>query len=132
MAGQSSEAAFSSLSWFLFRFFHPNYAEYRVIHFLADKGVHVVLFAVLAILLWQAMPQGPWKKAAIVLTGAFVGSCSEFLQSFYPGRDPAIRDVIINTAATALGLAICLAFSRWHRRRLMRRAAAEPAKLSAH
>lgn len=131
MAGQDSEQAFFSLSPLLFQFLHPTIAEYHVIHFAADKAVHVFLFAVLAVLLWQAMPQTPWKKAAIVVTGAFVGSCSEFLQSFYPGRDPAVRDVIINTAATALGLAICLGVSRW-RRRFQRRAPAEPAELNAH
>lgn len=116
-AGQDSEQAFYSLSTVLFRFLHPNYTEYRVIHFIADKGVHVTMFVVLAILLWQAIPRGHWKAAAILVAGGFVGSCSEILQSFYPDRDPAVRDVLINIGGTALGLAICFAVSRRYRHR---------------
>lgn len=116
-AGQDSEQAFYSLSSILFRYLHPNYSEYWIIHFLADKGVHITLFAVLAILLWQALSPIHWKMVVILVAGGFVGSCSEFLQSFYPDRDPAIRDVLINIGGTALGILICFMISRWLRRR---------------
>jgi VanZ family protein len=126
-AGVDSEQAFSSLSWILFKYLHPNYTEYRIIHFIADKGVHVTMFAVLAILLWQAIPRWRWKPAAILLAGGFVGSCSELLQRLYPNRDPAIRDVLINIGGTALGIAICFAISRWNGRGTRhKRIAAEP------
>lgn len=124
-AGQDSEQAFYSLSSILFRYLHPNYSEYRIIHFLADKGVHVTLFAVLAILLWQALSPFHWKIVAILLVGAFIGSCSEFLQSFYPDRDPAIRDVLINIGGTALGILICFVVSRWRRRSQFKKKPAE-------
>ncbi|MGH9583304.1 MAG: VanZ family protein [Bryobacteraceae bacterium] len=116
-AGQDSEQAFFSLSSILFKYLHPNYTEARVIHFLADKGVHVAMFAELAILLWQAIPEWRWKIVAILLAGGFIGSCSEILQSFYPDRDPAIRDVLINLGGTALGIGICFAALRFRRRR---------------
>ena len=76
---------------------------YSFVHLLADKGFHVTLFLVLAVLLWKALPPGSWKVAGILILGAIMGSASEFLQSFFPGRDPAIRDVLINIAGTAIG-----------------------------
>ncbi|MGH9620452.1 MAG: VanZ family protein, partial [Bryobacteraceae bacterium] len=123
MAGQGSQEAFVSLSSILFRYLHPSYTEYLIIHFLADKGVHVALFAVLGILLWQAIPAWRWKPVVILVVGAFVGSCSEFLQSFFPGRHAEIRDVLINVGGTALGLGICFAISRLRRHRRQHTAA---------
>jgi VanZ family protein len=120
-AAFDSERAFYSVSSVLFRYVHLNYTEYRMIHFLAEKWVHVTMFMVLAILLWKAIPQRPRKVGIILLVGAVVGSCSELLQSLFPDRDPAIRDVLINIGGTALGIAICLAISRWHRRRVLRK-----------
>lgn len=126
MAGRGSEAAFFSLSAVLFRYLHPSYTEYLVIHFLADKSVHVIMFAVLGILLWQAIPSWRWKLVIILAVGGVVGSCSEWLQSFFPGRDPAIRDVLINVGSTALGLIICSAISRLRRHRHPQRTSAGP------
>lgn len=88
---------------------HPSYGVW---HLLADKGLHVTLFTVLAILLWQAIPDVKWKVARVLGVGLVVGSCSEFLQSFFPDRDPAIRDVLINVSGTALGIVLSLAFRR--------------------
>jgi VanZ family protein len=76
---------------------------------LADKGVHVSLFFVLALLLWRILPDVQWKIARILLFGAAVGSASEFLQSFFPGRDPALRDVLINIGGTAVGIGVSVA-----------------------
>ena len=77
------------------------------LHFLADKGFHVGLFLILAILLWRTIPDGSWKIALILLFGLSIGSCSEFLQSFFPDRDPALRDVLINLGGTIAGIAVC-------------------------
>jgi VanZ family protein len=119
-AGESSERAFSSLSAILLRYFHVSDRVYWLFHFIADKGVHVTLFAVLAILLWQAIPQGRGKSVVILLAGGLVGSGSELLQRFFPDRDPAIRDVIINLGGTAFGLMLCWAVSRWQSRHTAR------------
>ena len=81
------------------------------VHLLADKGFHVTLFLILALLLWKIVPPGPWKIARILIAGGILGSASEFLQSFFPGRDPAIRDVLINVAGTAFGIALVTWFS---------------------
>ncbi len=89
-------------------------------HLLVDKGFHVSLFCVLAILLWFALPRGPDKQLWIVGCGAVVGSCSEFLQRFFPDRDPAIRDVFINIGGTVLGVLLCQAALGWRSRRRAR------------
>lgn len=114
LAAQWSERAFHFFSGLLFGGLGPNDPSYGLIHLLADKGFHVALFLILAILLWKAIPQGKWKIGTVLLFGAFVGSCSEFLQRFFPGRDPAIRDVLINVAGTALGVVVALAFAHIH------------------
>ena len=64
----------------------------RVPYLLADKGFHVFMFVILALLLARIF-SGP---TSVLLIAFFVGVCSEFLQRFFPGRDPAVRDVIIN------------------------------------
>jgi VanZ family protein len=87
-------------------------APYGIVHLLADKGFHVTLFCVLAVLLWQALRHSEKKIWVILLSGAAVGSCSEFLQRFFPGRDPAIRDVLINIGGTAIGIAFCIVVTK--------------------
>ncbi len=93
----------------------PESQSYTIVHLTADKGLHVTLFCVLAILLWKALGKVPRKPALILLSGAIVGCGSEILQSFFPDRDPAIRDVIINIGGTALGLLIVQAGLRFRK-----------------
>lgn len=111
LAGQSSEQAFSALSHLLTHL-QPGTSSYDVVHLLADKSVHICLFAVFAILLWGALGNASKKITWILLIGAFIGSCSELLQNFFPGRDPAIRDVVINIGGTALGVMVRIAISK--------------------
>ena len=77
------------------------------LHFIAEKSVHVTLFFVLGLLLIHmydgSRPQRFWKAA---VTGLIIGSLSEYLQSFFPDRDPAIRDVLINFVSASIGAAI--------------------------
>ena len=114
LAGKTSEQLFSYLSELLFPELHTETSSYATLHFVADKGVHVFLFCVLGILLWKELSKmGVGRKiATALLLGAIVGSCSEILQRFFPGRDPAITDVLINVGATAIGLAGCVFFAR--------------------
>lgn len=109
LAGRLSEQVFATLSNLLFQGWRSIPGPDHPIHFVAEKGVHVTLFAVLAVLLWQALPDLPRKLGYVILAGTAVGCGSEFLQRFFPGRDPALRDVCINVSATALGALI----SRW-------------------
>src|SRR5581483_11529373 len=107
LASRWCEALFGCVSRLLFQHVFPTPSSYDWIHLLADKGLHVTLFCVLAVLLWQVNPRLSRKSIAIIACGAIIGSCSELLQRFFPGRDPAIRDVFINIGGTALGAAIC-------------------------
>ncbi len=112
LASEWCENGFSHLSAVFFGQLHAHSTPYDLVHLLADKGLHVTLFCILAILLWQALANMRRKVITILLCGAIVGSCSEFLQRFFPGRDPAIRDVLINIGGTALGMAICALSTR--------------------
>lgn len=114
LAGQSSEEAFSALSH-LFTHLQPGTSSYDVVHLLADKSVHIALFTVFAVLLWRALAEVARKVLWILLIGAFIGSCSELLQNFFPGRDPAIRDVLINIGGTAFGVILSALTSKLHR-----------------
>jgi VanZ family protein len=106
LAAEWCEGGFSYVSTLLFSNVRPDTSSYSWLHLLADKGLHVTLFVVLALLLWKAIPAVRGKAAAVLFVGLVVGSCSEFLQRFFPGRDPAIRDVLINLAGTAIGVLV--------------------------
>jgi VanZ family protein len=108
LAGKESEQAFAYLSSLLFPHLPHDSSSFGAIHLIADKGVHVTLFTVLGTLLWIVLPDTPRKITNCLLFGAVVGSCSEMLQSFFPDRDPAIRDVLINTFGTAVGVVISI------------------------
>jgi VanZ family protein len=84
-----------------------------VLHLIADKGFHVFMFAVLALLLSQVFEARTRSTAASVLVIAgVVGISSEVLQAFFPDRDPAIRDVLINFSGALLGVLINLQVPR--------------------
>lgn len=127
LASQWAEHFFSFLSEDLFSSVDRNSSSYGVLHLIADKGFHVSLFCVLAILLWLALRNGIRKPWIIILCGAVVGSSSEFLQRFFPDRDPALRDVLINIGGTAFGVAVCIAASR-----IQRRLTRQPSEVAKH
>jgi VanZ family protein len=105
-ASRWCESAFASLSEFLLSGIPRDSTSLGVIHLIADKGLHVTLFAVLALLLFRALVNPQGKTVRILSFGLLVGCCSEYLQSLFPDRDPAFRDVVINVAGTGLGIVI--------------------------
>ncbi len=107
LASKWAEGLFNFISSEFLSGLHPDSPSFGIVHLLADKGFHVSLFCVLAILLWLAVMHGGRKWLLILLAGASVGACSELLQRFFPDRDPAVRDVLINIGGTALGLIVC-------------------------
>ena len=119
-AGQFSEQGFRYLSQAFLGQAPAKTQSYNLFHLLADKSVHVTLFCVLAMLLWKAIPASPRKGLLILLCGVIVGSCSEFLQRFFPDRDPALRDVLINIGGSALGLLISRSLASWSGRSILR------------
>ena len=100
------ESAFSYLSGIFMSQVPRDSSPFGAVHLLADKGLHVTLFAILAVLLFRAMENPRVKVLRILAFGFVVGCCSEYLQSFFPDRDPAVRDVFINLGGTGLGLVV--------------------------
>lgn len=112
LASKWAEGTFSFVADTLLSNLQRDSSSYGLVHFLADKGFHVSLFCVLAVLLWQALRHSEKKIWLILLAGAAVGSCSEFLQRFFPGRDPAVRDVLINIGGTLVGIVFCMVVAK--------------------
>ncbi len=106
-AGKTSDRAFNHFFTAHLRRFDKNdlYHQYHV-HFLAEKNVHIMMFLVLAVLLWRILPNMPHKVGFVFLCGTLIGCCSELAQCLFPGRDPAIRDALLNMAGTGLGTAV--------------------------
>jgi VanZ family protein len=116
LARIESENAFAFFSGALFGPAPDQTTQHQVLHLLADKGFHVTMFCILALLLFKAIPERSHNRWIILLAGAVVGSCSELLQRLFPDRDPALTDVFINICGTALGIALWTALQKWQRR----------------
>jgi VanZ family protein len=79
----------------------------HILHPVADKGFHVFMFTILALLLSRIFASPTLGTiGTILLIACVVGTCSEVLQALFPDRDPAIRDVMINFAGAVLGVLI--------------------------
>lgn len=105
-AGQWCERAYDSVLGTPYGTVHVPGTPEHLLHFLAQKTVHVTLFTVFAMLLWKALPESRWHFALVISIGLVTGICSELLQMLFPGRDPAVRDALINLGGTILGATI--------------------------
>ena len=106
----------------ILRWLIPNISSGAVekAHFLFRKAGHLSEYGVLGLLLWRALRQTrlgtsgkiPWKTAAaaLVLSAAYAAT-DEFHQSFVPTRTPSVRDVMIDTGGSLIGLSIVCASS---------------------
>ena len=117
LAGQVSDAAFTRFVATHIRR-HDIFDLYHRCHvyFLAEKTVHITMFIVLALILWRLLPDVPGKGVVVFLCGTLLGCGSELVQRLFPDRDPALRDVLINAAGTAIGVAIVFLGARRRRR----------------
>ena len=81
--------------------------------FVIKKTAHIVEYSILAVLLYRAMIGSDIEKKKSIIFAILIvslyGFTDEFHQSFTPGREPRIRDVIIDTIGGALGV---LTFSK--------------------
>ncbi|GAB4528961.1 MAG: VanZ family protein [Anaerolineae bacterium] len=88
-----------------------------VLDLILKKGAHFGVYAVLAFLWWRALSQAkmsgwPALGLAFVITVAYSLS-DEYHQSFVPGRQHALSDVLID----AVGAAVALGMIGWQQRR---------------
>jgi VanZ family protein len=78
-----------------------------LLYLFVDKGLHVFMFTVLAVLFSQVFTTPSLRiKAMIFVMCGITGMCTEAVQAFFPDRDPAIRDVFINAAGAVLGIVV--------------------------
>jgi VanZ family protein len=98
-------------------------ARFKIVFF-ARKCAHLTEYAVLALLVWRAcrkpVRRDPrpwsWRLAGVVLLVAgFYASTDEFHQTFVPGREGCVRDVIIDTCGAAAGLFLLWLLGRWRK-----------------
>jgi VanZ family protein len=90
------------------------------VHFVVRKTAHFVEYAMLGLLLWRAVYYEPALAARrsrsfflALLLAALYAASDEFHQSFVPGREAAVSDVMLDTCGAGLGLAAV-----WTARRL--------------
>jgi len=76
--------------------------------FVVKKLAHITEYAILTILLYRALINSNVnkKKAAIlsIILAVLYGASDEFHQSFTPGREPRIRDVLFDAFGSILSV----------------------------
>jgi VanZ family protein len=101
----------------LLRWLYPTMSFRTIVHVhsIIRKVGHLGEYAVLGMLLWRALRQARlrdagssfWRVAvAVLLISAAYAATDEFHQSFLPTRTPSVRDVMIDTCGSLIGLSI--------------------------
>ena len=76
--------------------------------FIVKKTAHIVEYAVFTTLLYRALRKSDFdlKKAGYTaLATAFLyGTTDEYHQSFTPGREPTLRDIIVDSLGSGIAL----------------------------
>lgn len=76
--------------------------------FIIKKSAHVFEYAIYATLMYRALKEsGVEKKEAgvySIILAVIYGMSDEFHQSFTPGRDPRLRDVVFDTIGASLAI----------------------------
>jgi VanZ family protein len=100
---------------------NPRMSEETIekIHFVVRKTAHFVEYSILGLLLWRLIHFDPaWAACrsrellTALLVAALYGASDEFHQCFVPGRQAAVRDVLLDTCGAAFGLAALWAARR--------------------
>lgn len=82
---------------------HASPEKLATIHFLIRKCAHFTEYFVFSLLILRSFREGrtetrfAWIALTVLIVAAYA-SLDEFHQSFVPGRTPAVRDVLIDTA----------------------------------
>ena len=84
----------------------------------ADKVYHMIEYLGLGVLLARAMRASlAWRRALLaaflaITVGVAVGASDEYFQSFVPGRESSVFDLLADTSGLALAQLLYLAFGR--------------------
>lgn len=85
-------------------------------HHLLRKAAHFTEFAVMAALLWWALPWRDARRLAVAWAGAVaVAATDEFHQAFVPNRGPAVTDVGIDAAGALFAVLVIALLGRLRR-----------------
>lgn len=86
--------------------------------FIVKKTAHVIEYGIFAVLLYRALRGSGVEKinAALfaILISVVYGVTDEFHQSFTPGREPRIRDVVFDTIGAIAGVYTCERYLQHH------------------
>ena len=89
------------------------------VHFVVRKTAHFVEYSILGLLLWRLVQFDPaWAPSrsrqylTALLLAALYAASDEFHQKFVPGREAAVRDVLLDTCGAGFGLAAVWAARR--------------------
>jgi VanZ family protein len=78
---------------------------------------HFTVYAVLAMALWWGLgiaEMPPGRRLALAFTGALLyGLSDEWHQSFVPGRDTSMFDIVVDAAGALCGLVVVSALLRF-------------------
>lgn len=76
--------------------------------FVVKKLAHITEYAIFTVLLYRALINSGMKKekAAVlsIILAILYGASDEFHQSFTPGREPRVRDVLFDTFGSGLSV----------------------------
>jgi VanZ family protein len=112
----------------LFRWLFPEMSDAGIgtCILIVRKCAHLTEYAFFAILIWRALRQPPrgdhrpwsWREPKWALLIVFAYAClDELHQTFVPGRQGAIQDVLLDTLGGAFGLVLLWRmgklFKRW-------------------
>jgi VanZ family protein len=85
----------------------------ELLHHLIRKTAHAVEYAILGFLIWRvvhataALASHSAREFRLALMlAAFYAATDETHQIFVPGREAAVRDVLLDTCGAALGLGV--------------------------
>jgi len=128
-AASSDRQSFQHSSRFVepfVRWLFPHLSDDAVHAFvmLVRKCAHLTEYAVLALLLWRALPKPPepnahswrWSEVGLVLgLVALYAASDEIHQAFVPSRQGCVTDVLLDTTGAALALLCLWAVGRWRK-----------------
>ena len=93
---------------------HMSWGTIKLVHLCVRKTAHAVEYAMLGFLIWRVVhsaatlasirPARHFRLA--LLLAALYAATDEAHQIFVPGREAAVRDVLLDTCGAALGLAV--------------------------
>ncbi|TAK95518.1 hypothetical protein EPO05_03975 [Patescibacteria group bacterium] len=95
-------------------------ANYSVLYFLERKSLHVIEYFILTSLLYRALIQNFSQAKVFILAGALsllYAMTDEWHQTFVPGREGLVRDVLIDLMGIVLAIIFIWSFKQWMSRK---------------